>query len=198
VIRVRRALYLIPLFALPLLGLVPRGGAASYAEGPPTGHTGGFNEPTCQACHFDNPLDEPSGSLALRGVSGSYEPGETYRIAIELVRPGMQRAGFQVALRYAEGARRGEMAGVLSSADGRSAVVASPQGVRYAQQTATGTGLAAPDTATWTVVWRAPAEGGAVVAHLVGNAANGDQSEFGDHIYTRELRLTAGARAREK
>jgi nucleoside-diphosphate-sugar epimerase len=100
----------------------------------------------------------------------------------------MQRAGFQAALRFADGREAGRGAGELVAAGDRVRLVDSA-GVRYAQQTAVGTLLTRAEATEWTLEWRAPREGEAVVLHVAANAANGDQSEFGDHIYTRALTL---------
>lgn len=176
---------LLALCALPFLAFGPWSGRAPYADGPPPAHTGGFGEPSCRACHFDNPLNEPSGSLTVSGMPDRFSPGDSYRITVALTRPGMQRAGFQLAIRYAAGARAGTPAGVLLAGDSRVAVAAAPSGVPYAQHTIVGATLAGTDSAEWTVEWRAPARAGTVSLHVAANAANGDQSEFGDHIYVR-------------
>ncbi len=175
------------MFALPFLAFVPWSGRAPYADGPPPAHTGGFGEPSCRACHFDNPLNEASGSLTVSGMPDRFTAGDSYRITVALTRPGMQRAGFQLAVRYAAGARSGAPAGEVVPTDSRVAVAASPAGVPYAQHTMAGTSLAGPDSARWTVEWRAPAHATSVSLHVAANAANGDQSEFGDYIYVREV-----------
>ena len=36
-----------------------------YAEHPPLGHTGGFGEPTCHACHFGGEVNGGDGTLAV-------------------------------------------------------------------------------------------------------------------------------------
>ncbi len=173
--------------ALPFLALGQWSGRAQYADGPPPAHTGGFGEPSCSACHFDNPVNEPSGSLVVSGMPEQFTPGNSYRITVSLTRPEMQRAGFQLAVRYAAGARSGTVAGVVVPTDERATVAASTAGVSYAQHTTAGTSLAGVDTARWTVQWTAPAQEAEVSLHVAANAANGDQSEFGDHIYLREL-----------
>jgi hypothetical protein len=196
--------HLLPLFVtLPLLGLASWSGrsdgsraeaappsapsaSARYAEGPPPAHTGGFGEPTCHSCHFDNPLNDIPGRLTVRGLPERYTPGERYQIVISLTRPGMQRAGFQAAVRYAGGSDPGRGAGELLAAGDRVRLVDSA-GVRYAQQTVAGTRLMGVEATEWTLEWRAPRDGGGVVLHLAANAANGDQSEFGDHIYSRAV-----------
>ncbi len=76
---------------------------AAYLEGPPPAHSGGFGGDTCHACHFENDLDAPGGSLTLGGVPDTFDPSATYRITVSLERPGMGRAGFQLAARVMKG-----------------------------------------------------------------------------------------------
>ncbi len=181
-------------FGLVLLGLAGvallalPAPATVYPEQPPTAHTGGFGEPTCQQCHFDQPLNTPGGVLALDGVPEAYTPGQRYLLGISLARPAMQRGGFQLAARFAEGTQAGQQAGALRALDARSEVaMADSSAVQYAYHTKAGTALEAPERARWIVTWTAPKHAaGRVVFHVVANAANDDDSEFGDFIYARE------------
>ena len=160
---------------------------AAYLDGPPPAHAGGFGGDTCHACHFENDLDAPGGSLTLGGVPDTFDPSVTYRITVSLERPGMERAGFQLAARAGGGDEAGGPAGTLEVVDGdeRVQVVTASDGVTYAQHTAPGTALTGPETTSWTVEWRPPAiDAAAVVFHAAANAANDDASEFGDFIYT--------------
>ena len=170
--------------ALPSAAPLPE---AAYLDGPPPAHTGGFGDETCHACHFENDLDDPGGSLTLSGVPDTFDPSATYRITVSLERPGMERAGFQMAPRANDGDGAGGPAGALQALDGdeRVQVVAGPDGVTYAQHTEPGTALTDPDSTSWTFEWR-PATGGtaSVTFHAAANAANDDASEFGDFIYT--------------
>ena len=159
----------------------------AYVEGPPPAHVGGFGGDTCHACHFENDLDAPGGALTLSGVPDTFDPSATYRITVSLERPEMERAGFQLAARVAEGAGAGGPAGALQAVGGdeRVQAVTAADGVTYAQHTEPGTALAVPGTASWAVEWRPPAaDATAVVFHAAANAANDDASEFGDFIYT--------------
>ena len=66
---------------------------------------------------------------------------------------------------------------------------APADGVTLRPTHGSGTALARPGAASWTVEWRAPATAApagptAVVFHAAANAANDDASEFGDLIYT--------------
>ena len=170
--------------ALPAAAPLPE---AAYLDGPPPAHTGGFGNDTCHTCHFENDLDAAGGSLAIGGVPDAFDPSVSYRITVSLERPGMGRAGFQLAARVREGDGAGDPAGLLQPLDGneRVQVVAGADGVTYAQHTAAGTALTGPQSTSWTFEWRPPADGTAAVAfHAAANAANDDASEFGDFIYT--------------
>jgi hypothetical protein len=159
--------------------------AAAYRNEPPPAHTGGFGEPTCHRCHFDGSLNEPGGSLEVRGFPEIYVPDRTYPLEIVVRGPRLRTAGFQLAIRFREGVRAGRSAGRLEP-DGRGVAVlgAAEQGVRYAQHLAEGALPAAPGTARWRLLWTAPGAGyGAAVLHAAANAANGDDSEFSDQIY---------------
>lgn len=159
------------------------------ADGPEPGHTGGFGESTCHSCHFENPIDEESGSLTLAGVPDLYSPGATYRLEITLERPGLERGGFQLAARYSTGELQGRQAGRFEKLDDR---IELPQPgadqIQYVQHSTAGSSASAVDTLTWTVRWLSPTESQApVVFHLAANAGNDDDSQFGDFVYTKEL-----------
>lgn len=172
-------------------GLLTLGPArvASYVDGPPPGHTGGFGEPTCRSCHFDNPLQPAGRNLSVSGLPATYIPGDSYRLEIELLAPDARRAGFQLSARFASGLDAGDQSGGLgSSGDRVSVVTASASGIQYAQQTRRGATLEAPGPARWSVDWTAPSHRRAPVAfHIAANAANGDDSAFGDRIFAAEL-----------
>ena len=156
-------------------------GARFYRDGPPPAHTGGFGEPTCRACHADNPLNDPAGSLAITGVPAVYAPGDTHRVTIFLRRAGMRRAGFQLSARFSDG----RQAGTLRVVDSMATITGGATEVRYVHHTRAGSRLSRADTAQWTLEWVAPRRAPDVVEfHVAANAANDDNSEFGDFIYT--------------
>jgi hypothetical protein len=168
--------------AAPLAGV--RG--PSYPDAPPPGMTGGFGEPTCATCHFPPVRPDVAGTLIVRGIPASHRAGAVYEVSIELERPGLERAGFELAARFADGCGSGRQAGQLAGSDAGVAVTEAA-GVQYAHHTASGSRPPVPGRARWTVRWTAPARGsGAVAFHVVGNAANGDESPLGDHVYAFE------------
>jgi hypothetical protein len=156
---------------------------AIHPDVPIPAHTGGFGEPTCQACHFDSDLNDPQGLFEVRGFPAEHVADSTYLIEILLSHPGLAAAGFQVTVRTDDG----RDAGVLESLDDRVKTV-EHRDVTYAGHTMTGTAPSAGGRESrWEVQWT-PASDAEVVLHAVGNAANGDRSEFGDFIFATEKR----------
>lgn len=166
---------------------------AVFPDGPPPGRTGGFGEPTCQVCHADASVNVWGHGLSMGSLPMAYVPGETYRLTVNLTRPGMGRGGFQVSARFADG-RSGVQAGMLRPADSTTFVsILSNRAVQYLSHTLGGARLTAPDTATWWFDWKAPngpaGRNTEVIFNVAANAANNDESEFGDRIYIREFRV---------
>jgi hypothetical protein len=153
----------------------------AFPGGAPPGVTGGFGEPTCVQCHSGSGLNAPGGSLEVDGLPARYTPGETYRLIVRLRRADVAAAGFQLSARTAGGAQ----AGTLSSPGRHTQVQADRGGVQYAGHAEAGSDPTAPGVAEWSVGWTAPASGaGEVRFHAAANAANGDRSPWGDHVYT--------------
>lgn len=168
------------------LSLVPSRRGAAYVEDPAPGHTGGFGEPTCQACHFGEPLNDPAGALRLEGVPERTALGAVHRLTVVLERPGLVRGGFQLSARFADGEQAGEAAGGLASPDERSRV-SGPEasGAAYAYHSPRGTRAPSPGALRWRLEWTAPARRlGRVLFHVAANASNDDDSAFGDHVYS--------------
>jgi hypothetical protein len=164
--------------------------AAATRERPPTRHTGGFGEPSCHACHFEQDVNRGSGAITLQGFPERFTPGASYALTVLLTQPKLAAAGFQLTARF----ENGRQAGVLRPGPGeRTRVeVTVDSAIAYVHHLYDGTVPVARDTARWSIVWEAPPDPGMVVFHIVANAANDDSSPLGDAIYTRSVRLTAG------
>lgn len=189
--------------------------AAGHADGPPPGHTGGFGEPSCHRCHFDRPVNASGADVDVTGLPDAYRPGRSYRLEVRLRGAELERGGFQLSARCAGAGHAGRQAGVLEGDGSRVEIVEGTgepyrgaENVEYARHTATGTKPTAPGEASWSVRWRAPrgrggdgvgppaGECGAVAVHVAANAANGDDSEFGDRIRLRSVRVDRGEDSR--
>jgi hypothetical protein len=170
--------------AMVLLLLLPDV-VTAFPERPPAGQTGGFSEPTCHRCHFDQEHNDPDGSMVVEGIPKNYKSEERYRITVLVKRPDIKKGGFQLAVRFKEGKQAGRQAGFLRAVDERVEVIEeSSNQVQYAQHTKAGTSLVLPNTAQWTIEWIAPKKvGETIVFTVTANAANDDASQLGDYIY---------------
>lgn len=171
-----------------LAALLAVGAAHGYEDGAPPGHTGGFGEPDCTACHSDNETNAPAGSLVIEGWPAAYVPGESYALAIVLRHPELAAGGFQLALRTAAGAPAGEP---VAASERVQVVTEAAQ--PYLQHSRAGTQTESEGRIRWEFEWRAPETGEPIVLHVAANATNNDFSALGDFIYTLEKKLTATA-----
>ena len=173
-----------------LLAVIAAAPARPNRDGPPLGFSGGFGESDCTSCHFEAEVNSAAGRLVLSGVPVAYEPGETYRVQLRLTHPGVVIGGFEMTARFEGGGAQAGRLSFLPEDRDRIAVGTSYQ-IQYVHHLRLGTTAVAQDTARWTVLWTAPPEReGAVLMHAVGNAADDDDTQFGDYIYT----VTASSR----
>jgi hypothetical protein len=181
----------VPALAAAVLVLTAAGVAPAYRTGAPTGFTGGFGEPHCGTCHFGDAATGGAGGAAIQAPA-HYRPGETYDITVSVRHPELEAGGFQLSARFAGGDRDGAQAGRLEPADPRTQVATGAGGITYAGHSLTGALPAEPGVGRWTLLWTAPESGDPVVLHLAANAANDDDSEFGDRIFLAHQRIEPG------
>jgi hypothetical protein len=150
---------------------------------PPAGHSGGFGEPTCQACHDDAAADTGAGRLAVSGVPDRWEPGRTYLLTVRLSHPGMRAAGFQLTVRFEDGSQAGSLR--PGPDEERRVGLIVDRDIQYAHQLYDGGDPAGDGKGRWTLTWQAPADSGRVVVlHAAAVAANDDLSPLGDFVHT--------------
>lgn len=144
--------------------------------------TGGFGEVSCHSCHFDGDLNQKNGSLDLRGLPEVITAGKVYDLEVELKHPQLAKAGFQLSIRTPAG----DQVGSFVSIDERTLVQAGPDGkIQYMNHSEKGS-AGFNGSATWKFKWKAGDNAGPIVLNLAANAANGDDSEFGDYIYVKD------------
>ena|SRR5437588_833152 len=171
----------------------------AYKEGPFPNVTGGFGDQTCHACHLDNPVNAPGGSLAVAGVPATYIAGRAYAMTVTLSRDGMERSGFEIAARFASGKLRGTQAGSWRLLDNRVQMIPSQvdPALRFVQHNLAGSKPPAVGRNSWIVEWTAPSPpAGIVQFNVAGNATNNDDSPLGDFIYTKTVRSRPAASSR--
>ena len=179
------------LLAAPFVLSAAAGAPVAHREGPPPGHTGGFGEPTCQVCHQEYGLNEGEGSLVLRGLPDRIEAGTTYQLELILSARGTDVAGFQLAARTSDGRQAGTLSPIgpgmaVDTAEG-------PAGrLHYLSHTRAGT-RADGQEAHWSFSWTAPRSlPESVRFDAAANSANGDNSPFGDLVFSTSATVSAG------
>jgi uncharacterized protein (TIGR03437 family) len=174
--------------------------AFAHSYGPPPGFTAapGDNARACTACHAGNALNSFSGSVNIILKSGPvYIPGVKQRVMVQVADAAQQRWGFELTARLNSDPANGQ-AGEFAPVDNFTQVIcqdAGPlpcaSGVSFIEHTSAGTRNGTPGGATFQFDWTPPAaDVGPVTFYVAGNAANGDGTDLGDHIYTSSIQLT--------
>jgi uncharacterized protein (TIGR03437 family) len=173
--------------------------AHNYGPAPRVTGAPGDNEKACTQCHTGTALNGGAGSVRIVLQSGPvYIPGVKQRVTVLVADPAQQRWGFELTARLNSDLQNGQ-AGQLIPVDNFTQVIcedASIQpcspGVSFIQHTSAGTRRGTPNGAAFQFDWTPPAtDAGQVTLFVAGNAANGDGTPNGDHIYTSNVQLTA-------
>ena len=134
----------------------------------------------CAECHFGSPVQLDSESLQIIGRPDLIKPGLTYTLKVRFDQDEMARAGFLLSALDTEGP-----VGTFTSADKTTSTRKA-----QARSNLSGTALIRPGSAEWRLQWMAPANLINPVSFIIwANAANDDQSPFGDHIHYRTWRV---------
>jgi hypothetical protein len=155
---------------------------------PPTGHTGSTAGINCTTgCHSGNPLNNAGGSVVINGLPSSYTPGTAYTFSVVITHNTADRIrwGFSV---NAVGTNNNNV-GTFST----TATNAAVNGTELSHFNAP----FAPIGNTFTfsnLKWTAPvtptAQEQSVTFYVAGNAANGNDDNSGDFIYTATKNIT--------
>jgi Reeler domain len=161
----------------------------AYREGPLPNMAGGFGDPDCRTCHFENPLNVPGGALTI-GLPPAYTATASYTVTITLRRKAIERGGFEIVARFPAGSQKGKQAGTWALPPGSLLQTVKSQtdpSLTFVQHTIAGSATTTPGTIRWTMTWRAPDSSEPVQFNVAANASNDDASPIGDFIYTRQV-----------
>lgn len=162
--------------------------------GAPTDH-GGQN---CSTCHSGLPLNDPSGSLqVLFGNTAGYVPNVQQLIRIIIESPNASRWGFQMTIREQSDETQSAGTFQIPSSTNVEQVVCD-DGTQYGSPAPCGSNIArqfaehlqAPRTPAtgsyeFDVLWTPPSEEiGRLEVYVAAVAANGDDQDTGDYVYT--------------
>lgn len=179
------------------------GSLAAHSTGPDPRYTGapGDDPAACSACHSGAAPNSGPGSVNIVLPGGNrYTPGVTRHIVVQVSDPAQKRWGFQLSARLASDPANGQ-AGDLNPTDGNTQVLCdngSPKPcpdattVQFIEHTVDGTRLGTSNGVAFEFDWTPPATAaGDVLLYAAGNAANGNNQNTGDRIYTTSVRLSA-------
>ena len=153
----------------------------AYEFGPPSGYTGGFNEPNCTECHFGTAVNTGGGNVRIT-LPATYASGATVPVTVTITDATASRWGFELSARTQEG----KQAGTLIPGTDRFTQLQTPlAGIQYIEHTLNGTRPGTRNSQTFNFTWTAPnTSAGPVVFNVSANAANNNNLQTGDKIYT--------------
>lgn len=158
--------------------------AFAYSSGPPNAVTGAPGESTCGIASCHGNLNTGSGSVSLDAPL-EYRPGDTIDLSVVVAMIDQQRWGFEATVLDTLDQPVGEI--ILT--DPSRTQLGSALGRQYVKHTLAGTDNNTPDQSPgWSFQWIAPeTDAGSVVFYVAGNAANGNNTNSGDFIYTHSV-----------
>lgn len=171
-----------------LMGSHGKGTEIPYPEHLTGAFTGGFGEETCRSCHFDYDLNPEGGSLNVTGIPKKISGRERLNIEVTVEREALGASGFQLSARYPDGSQAGSFD--IAGKDRIMFSTSVPDSLEYVQHSEAGTEPTEENSSSWILIWKVPESvSGPIIFNIIANAANGDQSEFGDFIYAREIKV---------
>lgn len=154
----------------------------SNSNTPPASRTGAPGESTCQSCHGGAALNNSSATawLVVGDSVDHYKPDSTYIVTVNIASSDITRTrfGFEATVQDLNG----DFAGAFSLVS--TANTARPTTKYVSHKNAS-------SNRKWTFKWKAPTDGtGDISFYMSANAANNDQDDIGDYIYTFSNTLT--------
>lgn len=184
---------------IPILAALAAAPLLAHSYGPPARVTGapGDEALSCTLCHSTSPLNSGKGSAKIALLSGPfYIPGIKQRVAVQVLDPDQQRWGFELSARVSSDKEKSK-AGEFTSVDNFTQVICEDWGAppclsgpAFIQNTSAGTRPGTRGGVTFQFDWTPPATNvGPIMFYLAANAANGNNNNQGDLIYTSSLQL---------
>ena len=189
--------WIVPALSVPIV-------MYGFSSGPPINRTGapvdgGLN---CTVCHRTfAPANSGTGRVSISTLS--YTPGVKQTVTVTVEDPDAQRWGFQMTARFVSD----ETIQAGTFTPGNLRVRCDPDGhdapcngaKEFVEHVAAATQLGTRGHGTFTVEWTPPDKDfGEIVFYAAGNAANGDGTFNGDHIYTTSKVIRPACNLTEK
>ena len=154
-------------------------GAFAYPDGAPWDAAGPASSNNCAACHFDGEVATASDAIGIAGLPARIAAGGAYDLEVTVAAPEGKVFGFLLT----------------SVCDGQPAGTFEPEGdfidaSKGAARSTMPVALGPDGAVRWALRWTASAElTEPVTFYLAVNAANGDESAFGDTIHFRAITI---------
>ena len=180
-------------FGLILGGFILLTSESNYSNGSPGNRTGspGDNGVNCKQCHPGSPQMVEDWIVFDNTMSDGYVPGETYTITLNASYETANKYGFEMGVEDANNGIQGEWI----SLDNKTSLISFSHSITHtnAGNAPTGTG-----ETQWTMQWTAPAESqGDLTFYAAINAANGNGSTTGDHIFLTSKTISVSTSVKE-
>lgn len=170
----------------------------AHSYGPPPRVTGapGDSAKACTQCHTGT-LNTGGGKVEILLPGGpAYTPGVKQHITVRITDDAQKRWGFEFSARLNSDLSNGQ-AGDLASTDSLTQVFCDSgsapcgTGIQFISHNTDGTRNGTAGPVTFEFDWTPPAsDAGPVTLYVAANAANGNGSSSGDHIYTANVQLS--------
>jgi uncharacterized protein (TIGR03437 family) len=173
----------------------------AFSTGPLPRKTGAPGDGICAECHRGTALNEGGGRVTLAASTGTtYTPGQTITFTLTITDSAAAVYGFQATARPDSNPANGQ-AGTLNAAAQQRIICEDGSPMPTSGCAASGPIQFVEHTSPFstnviTFSWTAPAaDAGPVTIYAAANAANGNRTNTGDHIYSTSLKLTPAASA---
>lgn len=159
------------------------------------GYTNSPGEQNCTACHNSFALNSGGGSISISTTPsitpGGYVPGETYTVTVTVSKTGVNLFGFGTEILTSANANAGTIA-VLDATQTKLLNSGSRRNIVHQLNGGTGSG-----SKTFSFQWVAPATAGSATIYAAGVAANGNNQNSSDYVYTASLPVSSSVGIRE-
>ncbi|HEY6160696.1 MAG TPA: choice-of-anchor V domain-containing protein [Bacteroidia bacterium] len=151
------------------------------------GYTGSQGESYCTSCHTGTALNGGGGSVTIGGAPSVYALGQTYTITVTVSQSNRSLFGFAMEALTSTNVNAGTLVVTNSAEDHILTAFNGRKNITHQLN-----GGATVNSHTFTFNWTAPSTNvGVVKFYAVGNAANGNNSDTGDLIYSTNVTINA-------
>lgn len=159
------------------------------------GYTNSPGEQNCTACHNSFALNSGGGSLTISTTPSmsptGYTPGATYTVNVTVSKTGVSLFGFGTEILTSTNTNAGTIS-VINATQTKLLNSGSRRNIVHQLNGGAGT-----DSKTFSFQWVAPATAGSATIYAAGLAANGNNQNSSDYVYTASLPVSSSVGIKE-